>query len=126
MPLSLSQSQTWNCNGGLIASRTDENGQVTSFTYDLMNRPTQTSFPDGGWKLITYTGANQQDTYTGITDTTPSSSCTSCRHDQLNLDTQGRQSTKILVNDPEGQTIASVAYDSLGRVQKKSNPYRSS
>src|SRR2546429_6261125 len=26
MPLSLSRSQTWNCNGGLTASQTDENG----------------------------------------------------------------------------------------------------
>ena len=125
LPLSLSRSQTWNCNGGLVASETDANGQITSFSYDLMNRPAQTNFPDGGWTLMTYTGANLQDTYTGITDTTPSSSCTSCRHDQVNLDSQGRQSTKILVNDPEGQTTTSSLYDSLGRVQKTSNPYRS-
>lgn len=124
LPLNLSRSKTWNCNGGLIASQTDENGQVASFSYDLMNRPIQTDLPDGGWKLTTYTGANQRDTYTGITDTTPSSSCTSCKHDQLNLDSQGRPSTTILVNDPEGQTTSSTAYDSLGRVQKRSNPYR--
>ncbi len=124
LPLSLSRSQTWNCNGGLLASRTDENGKATSFSYDLMNRPAQTNFPDGGWKLVAYTGANQQDTYTGITSTTPSSSCTSCRHDQLNLDSQERVSTTILVSDPEGQTTISTAYDSLGRVLKTSNPYR--
>ena len=42
----------WNCNGGLIASKTDQNGQTTSFSYDLMNRRTQMNLPDGGWKLI--------------------------------------------------------------------------
>lgn len=125
MPLSLSWSQTWNCNGGLIASKTDENGQATTYSYDLMNRPANTNYPDGGWNLMTYTGANQQDTYKGITDTTPSSSCTSCSHTQRNLDSQGRESTNLLVSDPEGQTTTSTSYDSLGRSQKKSNPYRS-
>lgn len=125
MPLSLSRSETWNCNAGLAASITNENAKTTSYTYDLMNRPSQTNFPDGGWKLITYTGANQKDTYTSITDTTPSSSCTSCSHTQLNLDSQGRESTSILVNDPEGQTTTSTSYDPLGRREKKSNPYRS-
>jgi len=121
MPLSLSRSQTWNCNGGLIASSTDENGQTTNYSYDLMNRPAETTYPDGGWKLINYTSENQIDTYTGITTTTPSTSCASCEHDQENLDGLGRQVSKILVSDPEGQTTTSTAYDSLGRVQKRSN-----
>lgn len=125
MPLSLSRSQTWNCNGGLIASSTDENGQITNYSYDFMNRPSQTNYPDGGWNLMSYTGANQQDTYTGITDTTPSTSCTSCSHTQKNLDSLGRESTSVLVSDPEGQTTTSTSYDSLGRTQKRSNPYRS-
>jgi len=126
MPLSLSRSQTWNCNGaGSIATQTDENGRVTSYTYDSMNRQTQTNFSDGGWKLTVYTGATQQDVYTGIADTTPSSGCTSCRHDRVVLDSQGRTNSKILVNDPEGATTVARVYDSLGRLQKTSNPYRS-
>jgi RHS repeat-associated protein len=125
MPLSLSWSQTWNCNGGLIASKTDENVQVTNYSYDLLNRPAQINYPDGGWDLMSYTGANQLDSYKGITDTTPSMSCTSCTHTQRNLDSQGRESTSVLVSDPEGQTTASTSYDSLGRTQKTSSPYRS-
>jgi len=125
MPLSLSRSQTWNCNGGLISSRTDENGQVTNYSYDLMNRPAQTNLPDSGWKLINYTSATQHDTYVGIADTTPSINCTGCEHDQLNLDSSGREVSKTLLSDPEGQTTTATVYDSLGRIQKKSNPYRS-
>jgi RHS repeat-associated protein len=125
MVLSLSRSQTWNCNGGLIASNTDENGQTTSYSYDLMNRLAQTNFADGGWKLINYTSATQHDAYSGITSSTPSTGCTSCRHDQLNFDGLGRQASKILVSDPEGQTTVATVYDSVGRVQKTSNPYRS-
>lgn len=124
-PLSLSQSQTWNCNGGLIASRTDENGRVTSYSYDLLNRPTLTHLPDGGWTLVNYTSANQRDTYTGIADNTPSTSCTGCSHTQLNLDSLGRESSTILVSDPEGETTTTTTYDTLGRILKKSNPYRS-
>ena len=125
MPLSLSRSQTWNCNGGLTASQTDENGLTMNVSYDLMNRPTQTNFPDGGWKLRSYTGANQQDTYTGITDATPSTSCTGCQHNQQNLDSLGRDSNEVLISDPEGQTTTSTVYDSRGRVQKTANLYRS-
>ncbi len=125
MPLTLTRSQTWNCNGGLFTSLTDQNGQVANSNYDLMNRPAQWNFPDSGWKLSNYTSATQKDTYTGITGTTPSTSCTSCRHVQLNLDSSGRESTRILVNDPDGQVTTSMVYDSLGRLQKTSNPYRS-
>src|SRR5207245_826653 len=118
MPLSLSRSQTWNCNGGLVASRTDENGNATNYSYDVKNRPAQTNSPDGGWKLTTYTSANQRDSYTGITSTTPSTGCTGCRHDQVNLDSSGRFASRILVSDPQGQMTITKIYDSLGRVQK--------
>ena len=47
-----------------------------------------------------------------------------CRHDQTLLDSLGRITSKILVSDPSGQTMVATVYDSNGRVQKMSNPYR--
>ena len=79
----------------------------------------------GGWKLTSYTSATQTDIYTGLTDTTPSTNCAGCRHDQTNLDGLGRLTSKVLVSDPQGATTTATTYDSSGRVSTRSNPYRS-
>ena len=42
------QSFTYNLDNGLVFSQTDANGQVTSFQYDSMNRPTITTPPSPG------------------------------------------------------------------------------
>src|SRR5262249_2002417 len=39
---------------GFIASVTDPNLQTATFTYDLMNRPDVTNFPDGGQMNLDY------------------------------------------------------------------------
>jgi RHS repeat-associated protein len=114
------------------AQSTDPNGQTTYFHfYDPLNRPTSTKFPDGGWKYLIYpSGSDTQiDAYTGVTATTLTTNCpassNNCRHDQTLLDGLGRVTSKILVSDPEGQTTVGTAYDMNSRVQKNSNPYRS-
>jgi len=38
--------QAWNCNGGVVSSVTDQNGNPTSFGYDLMWRLASTKYPD--------------------------------------------------------------------------------
>ncbi len=117
---------------GQMAKTTDPNSRTTySHFYDSFSRPTSTKFPDSGWTYLVYPfgSETQVDKGTGITSTTLSTTCSSsgnaCRHDQTLLDSMGRVVGQNLVSDPGGQTTAATAYDLNGRVQKRSNPYRS-
>jgi len=78
-----------------------------------------------GWTLTVYTSATQMDTYRGVTDTTASAGCVSCRHDQNTVDSFGRGINSTLANDPSGATKVDITFDSNDRVQTGSNPYRS-
>ena len=44
---------TWN-NTGTMASRTNSEGYTRNFSYDNMDRPTQTAYPDGSTDQIDY------------------------------------------------------------------------
>ncbi len=123
LPASLTESMTWNCNGGLMTSEKDPNGQITgletTFQYnDPFWRLTSTTYPDTGSKTIDYT-ATVLDVYTALT-----SSIT--RHDETVLDGLGRVITQKLL-DSGGSVISEVdtTYDALGRVWKVSNPHSS-
>ncbi len=112
---------TNNCydfNTGLVTSITDPNSKTTSFSYDDMNRLTQTSLPDGGCAQTTYSSTTLWDLYSCLTSTTK-------RHDQIDLDGLGRVTNNDLVSDPQGATTVTKAYDSTGRVLSVTNPYRS-
>jgi RHS repeat-associated protein len=111
---------------GKLAKTTDFNTATTTHDYlDVMDRPTQVKAPLG-WGITSFTSASQIDSYTGIGDVTPSTSCSSCRHDQVELDSLGRISIQSLLNDPEGASAATTSYDSsIGRVQSVTNPKRS-
>jgi RHS repeat-associated protein len=116
---------------GQGALSTDQNGNNSYTHFDSFGRPSTVQGPGQGttlpWVLTTYaTSGLQADTYLGITDTTPSASCSSCRHDQVALDGLGRSIHSYLVSDPEGQTAVDTAYDALGRVLSGSHPHRSS
>jgi RHS repeat-associated protein len=116
---------------GQKALATDPNHQTMySHFYDLLDRPTSTKLPDGGWTFSVYPSGSetQVDTGTGITSTTLTTNCPSnanaCRHDQILRDSLARTTSKILISDPIGQITTATVYDSDGRVQKVSNPYR--
>jgi hypothetical protein len=78
-----------------------------------------------GWTLTVYTSATQTDTYRGITDTTPSAGCVSCRHDQSTLDSFGHAINATLANDPGGAVKNDTTFDGNDRPHTRSNPYRS-
>jgi YD repeat-containing protein len=78
-----------------------------------------------GWTLNVYTSATQTDTYRGITDTTPSAGCVSCRHDQRLLDSFGHAINGTLANDPGGAVKTDTTFDGNDRPHTQSNPYRS-
>ena len=108
---------------------TDANGNTSySHFHESLNRPTSTALPNNEWTRITYNSTDTQiDSYTGISNnSSASTSCTVCRHDQTVLDGQGRVTSQRLVNDPDGETYVDTTYDSDGRMATVSNPYRGS
>jgi RHS repeat-associated protein len=124
-PLVGSTTAGYYFNTGKLAFSTDPNADSTYLHYlDVLDRQTHTYAPGGGWLLTQYAW-KQLDFYTAITSTTPSTSCTSCRHDQTKLDDPGRVIQNQLVSDPEGAAIVATTYDSSSRVASISNPYRS-
>ncbi len=111
---------------GKLATGTDENGSNSYLHFlDSLDRLTHVYVPAGGWTLRQYSSATQRDIYTGLTDTTASSACTGCRHDQVMLDALGRVSSNILASDSAGADHVDTTYDSSGRVSTVSSPYRS-
>ncbi len=105
---------------GLVQSQTDENGQATSFTYDLMGRLTSITRPDGGMITFSYNdvvGSLFSQEVMKINATT--NHTITRRFDQL-----GRQ-FRIETSDPEGTVFIDTRFDALGRVSQTSNPYRS-
>jgi RHS repeat-associated protein len=116
---------------GQTALSIDPNSQTKYFHfYDSFDRPTSTIFPDNGWIYSVYPSGSEIliDTYTGITNSTLTTSCppsgNSCRHDQEQLDGLGRNSTSVVVSDPISPVDVVTHYDSNGRIQQTSNRYR--
>ncbi|HWZ99533.1 MAG TPA: RHS repeat-associated core domain-containing protein [Candidatus Dormibacteraeota bacterium] len=112
-------------DGQLIAS-TEQNGKTTSYQYgDVLHRPTETDFPDGGKSTISYndTAPTPSVTTTRLITTTPST---------LNLSTTsimdglGHVTQTQLTTDPDGTTYTDVTNAGTGQVWKQSNPHRSS
>ena len=109
---------------GLMQSRKDENDILagragTTFTYDLMDRPLTTSFPDGGLTTMSYNNAAP---FTATATRAISSSAnlvTTSIFDNL-----GRVKETMLTSDPEGVVYVYTTYDALGRTATVSNPYR--
>jgi RHS repeat-associated protein len=116
------------CNTGKLAVETDQNSQSSVFHYlDGVNwdRPSTSYFPAGGWVLYNYAIA-QLDTYTGITSSTVSTSCSpGCLHNQTVLDNWGRISTSSLESDLEGEDTLTATYGASGRLLTLTNPARS-
>jgi RHS repeat-associated protein len=118
-PLSLSRSATWDCNGGVPLSVTDENSNATTYAYDSMWRNTDIKYPDGGEtqssfyidNVPSYTRVQKLVT-TGVWDEA-----------QTNLDGFGRPDKTANLSDPNGYDYQDITYDSLGRLASVSSPY---
>lgn len=115
---------------GKRAQVKDGNGADNySHFVDSLDRFTHSFGPSLGgnrpWVLNVYAATDTQvDSYLGITDATPSATCTSCRNDRIVLDNLSRIIHGYLVNDADGQTTVDTVYDTSGRVQTTSHPYR--
>src|SRR5579859_2990483 len=112
---------------GQKALVTDANNQTTYFHYiDSLARSTSVVLPNGGWNYTAYSATETQvDTYTGITAAFSTTSGAGIRQDEVLLDNLGRITTQKLVSDPELADIVATTYDTTGRAQNVSHPYRS-
>ncbi|HEX9272995.1 MAG TPA: RHS repeat-associated core domain-containing protein [Candidatus Binatia bacterium] len=120
---------------GKVAVETDQNGaQKFHHFMDSQDRPTGTTSPATNGNLmnalngsvIAYPSVTEVDAYAPVGDSAPSSSCTSCRHSQVLIDSFGRKSTTSLANAAGGAIKSDTTYDNSGRVASQSHPYVSS
>src|ERR1700733_1574298 len=131
-PFSWTISSGYYLGTSQLATKTDQNAIVSTFDYfDPWSRPTSSKVKinstNYSWKMMSYPSGSETevDSYTGIADASPSLSCSSCRHDQANLDAFGRPSTQILVSDlPEGADTVTATYTN-GHLASVTNAERS-
>lgn len=127
-PLGVNESFTWNCNGVVVTSITDANSKTTTDSYNdpYFWRPAQVSYSDGGWQAFSYASLTETDAHIGITNPTPSTSCsTGCRYNEALLDGFGRAEENLLVSDPDGETSVTTTYDPANAQADVTNPDRS-
>jgi RHS repeat-associated protein len=110
---------------GKQAVSTDQNSATTySHFADPFNRPTETVLPIG-WSLQTYPSSTEYDVYNAVGDTSPSTSCSSCRHVQNFLDSWGREAQQTLTNAPGLPINVSETYEANNLLQNESHAYTS-
>lgn len=120
----LTSSATYYVATGEVATSTDENGQVTTYTYNdpgHLDRLTDVARPDGAHITHTY-----NDSQLTASVTTPVQG-TNAVQKITAFDGLGRPTTDTI--EDAGNTVYSIVqtqYDVLGRAYKSSNPYSSS
>jgi RHS repeat-associated protein len=124
-PLTLSRSMTWDCNGGVPTSSTDENGQTTSYGY--VN--TATSVADPFWRVSSVTDPLGNVTNITFTATSTESSLVfnnnaSTTDVLTTFDGLGRRVLKQTRQAPGSSNWDTVAYgyDAIGRQSSISLP----
>jgi RHS repeat-associated protein len=120
MPLNLTRSQQWNCDGGVVTSTTDENLQPTTYIYGDPSRwsPTEIDYPGGAQTNYSFSSSVPWTvSTTQKIDVGKNLALTTI------LDGLGRTSKQELTSDPNGTVITDTQYDAMGRIWKVSNPY---
>jgi len=122
-PMSLSRSMTWDCNGGVLLSLTDENGKISStayggsaYTNDFW-RPYSTTDQSGNTTNFTYPSATQTESKLSFNNSVVDHLTT--------VDGLGRLSISQTEEGPGSGNYDSVetTYDANGRVYKVTMPY---
>ena len=113
---------TYNIDNGLLLTSTDENGQLTQYQYDVMNRPTAVTLPAQGGVLVqsntSYDDSSVPSTTTSYTTNAGNSGSTVATLDGLGHVLQ--------VDNKNGSTVVSTTkyvYDKLWRTTQVSNPF---
>jgi RHS repeat-associated protein len=130
--LGQSTTYTYDSNPGVVTAIKDANLKITSKQYDVMNRVTQISFPDGGWITACYTDTggstctHSAPPYEKVITKAITSSPTLSEISTLVFDGLGRLSQTQLNSDSPSATYTLTTYDALGRKSKVYNPTRCS
>jgi RHS repeat-associated protein len=113
-------SATYDYNTGELITLTDQNNQVSTFTYDAYGRLASAAKPDGGVDTITH-----QETSTPFTATLSTQINTNTSKTETNVfDGFGAVTQHQLTSDPQGAVYTDTTYDALRRVAIVSNPHR--
>jgi RHS repeat-associated protein len=123
--VSLVSTGTFDFNTGLSISATDANGKVTTFEYyDPLNRSTKVNRPDGGWSITNYndTVGNAYVHSQTLRQATPTQETMDSYE---YFDKLGR-GVRSFAKEGSTYLTSDTQYDSLGRVWRVSNPYRTS
>ena len=120
-PTQLTTSATYKSATGQIATFTDENNLVTTFSYDTLRRPTQVSQTNGESVSYSYDDTH----FTSMTTTKVDSS--KLVQQITGVDGLGRPNLST-TEDVSNNVYAKVSanYDLAGRAYQTSNPYMSS
>lgn len=113
-------SGNYDFNTGLLTTFSDQNGQSTNYSYDILGRILSANYPDGGQTTINFNGDPVPPHITKTILATPSPSIVT---DEF-YDGLGRRTRFQLTSDPEGADITDTTYDAMGRVYSVTNPYR--
>lgn len=116
----LTTSATYDANTGLMTSLTDANGQTTSYSYDSINRPATITRPTGGGSTSYAYGDTPSNLYVRTQTSIDSSHVVEAYQ---YFDKLGRASRSFL-NEGSTYSTTDTQYDSMGRVWRVSNPYR--
>jgi len=120
----LTTSATYNAYTGLVVTSTDDNAQVTHYTYDNYKRPTNLQRPDSAnltWAYIDATPPTQS----SITSSVPVQG-SSAKESITTLDGLGHPVTQQITDGTTTYSIIATQYDPFGRAYKVSNPYTTS
>ncbi|MDP9266938.1 MAG: hypothetical protein M3P27_01255 [Acidobacteriota bacterium] len=121
MPLSLTRSTTWDCTGGVPLSTTDENGKVSSTSYNdpYFWRPASATDPLSNVTAFSYSGAN------AVATSFTFNGGNSVVGTRTTLDGLGRPILQQTLQGPGVSSYDSVEtdYDSVGQVSKQTLPF---
>jgi len=120
-PDQTSELPNYDDNTGLLESNTDVNGQITTYSYDMMRRLTSVTYPPGGGSESLSYSDTVGNLYVIFTKAIASN--TTLVKEAL-ADGLGRLTHTLLTSDPNGTIYTDTTYDNLGRVASVSNPYR--
>jgi RHS repeat-associated protein len=114
--LSLTTALTYNLATGTVASAKDENGQLTTYSYDLAGRLTATLFPDNSTVSQSYddSGASRAATVSNSLNNLVEVST---------ADGRGRVISQEVKNGAALVSTKTISYDPLGRLMSVSNPF---
>ncbi len=114
-------STNYDFDSGLVTSTTDQNGNVTSFTYDVLWRLASVTYPPPAGSQITIT---RQETSFPFSATSTQTATPSPSIVKTNVfDGLGRVSESQLNSAPACVSKVDTTYDALGRKASVSNPY---